>query len=132
MSRASTDREVGRVADGAPSAVSRSTLMVLRRVLNAYREGWLLEERLTAAACMTAEDARARGLAAGGMIVALKDEWAMLDAAQLLPRHARQALLDRLVSDAIRAYYRADDAPPDAATVGWGAAARAGRASTAA
>jgi hypothetical protein len=46
--------------------------MTLRRVLHAYREGWLLEERLAAAARMAAADARQHGLAAARMLVAIK------------------------------------------------------------
>jgi hypothetical protein len=107
--------------------------MVLRRVLHAYREGWLLEERLAGAARMAAEDARARGLTAGEMLVALKREWGLLGIVPQLPRHDARELLDRLVSLSIRAYYRVDD--EDArAREGWERASSAPveRASTAA
>jgi hypothetical protein len=71
MARASTER---RAADGIagadPTVLSRSTLMTLRRVLHAYREGWLLAERLAAAARMAAgayyEPAQHRPLVARG------------------------------------------------------------------
>ena len=85
--------------------LSRSTLMVVRRVLNAFREGWLLEERLAAAARMTAEDARRLGLAAEHMLLSLKHEWSTLAEVRSLSVYDARELLDRLVSLSIRAYY---------------------------
>jgi hypothetical protein len=81
-------------------------LMTLRRVLHAYREGWLLEERLAAAARMAAEDARLRGAGAAAMLVALKREWAVLEEVRALSPLDARALLGRLVTLGIRAYYR--------------------------
>jgi hypothetical protein len=79
--------------------------MTLRRVLHAYREGWLLEERLAAAARMAAADARQHGLAAARMLVAINAEWVALDAVRRLALHDARALLDRLVTLSIDAYY---------------------------
>lgn len=101
MSRRST--EPARGPGGA--VVSRSALMLVRRVLHAYREGWVLDARLDAAARMIAGDARLHGVAAERMLVALKAAWAGLDdVAGLHPSDAR-ALLDRLVTLSIRAYF---------------------------
>jgi hypothetical protein len=79
--------------------------MTLRRVLHAYREGWLLEERLAAVARMAAGDARRHGLAAARMLVAIKAEWAALDVVPRLALRDARALLDRLVTLSIGAYY---------------------------
>ena len=106
MSRASTDRHL---ADGAArgdvAVLSRSTLMTMRRVLHAYREGWLLEERLSAAAWMAAEDARHRGVAAERLLVALKREWGALQEVRRMSGVDARDLLNRLVTLSIRAYY---------------------------
>ena len=89
------------------AALSRTTLMTLRRVLHAYREGWLLDGRLAAAARMVAEDARGRRLAAERMLVALKHQWAALQEVRAMsPRDARD-VLGRLTTLSIRAYYQA-------------------------
>jgi hypothetical protein len=113
MPRASTERRADeRRGDGGgrggARVLSRSTLMTVRRVLHAYREGWLLEERLAAAARMMAEDARMHGGAAEQMLVALEREWAALDDARRLPAHDARELLSRLVTLGIRAYYARD------------------------
>src|SRR5687768_4267736 len=112
MSRASTDARPGETRpDGvhggghADAVISRSTLMTVRRVLHAYREGWLLEARLVTAARMVADDARLRGVAAERMLVALKREWAALDDARRLPAPDARDLLNRLVTLSIRAFY---------------------------
>ena len=86
-------------------ALSRTTLMTIRRVLHAYREGWLLEGRLAAAARMAAEDARQHGLSAERMLVALKQEWTALEEARRLPALDARDLLSALVSLTIKAYY---------------------------
>ena len=86
-------------------APSRTTLMTIRRVLHAYREGWLLEGRLAAAARMAAEDARQQGLAAEQMLIALKQEWNGLEEARQLPALDAGDLLSALISLTIRAYY---------------------------
>ena len=79
MSRGSTEGRAagGRAGDDA-AVLSRTTLMTVRRVLHAYREGWLLEERLVAAARMAAEDARLRGVPAERMLVALKRDYPVI------------------------------------------------------
>ena len=92
-------------ASSAPVAPSRTTLMMIRRVLHAYREGWLLEGRLAAAARMAAEDARQQGLPAERMLIALKQEWARLEEARRLPALDAHDLLSALISLTIRAYY---------------------------
>ena len=100
MARTCTDPAA---AGGA--VFSRTTLMTLRRVLHAYREGWLLDERLAAGARMVAADARRAGLPPERMLVALKDAWATLAEVRRLPMLDARALLDRLVSLGIRAYF---------------------------
>ena len=85
--------------------LSRSTLMTVRRVLHALREGWMLEERLASAARMAADDAhRSRGGAAA-MLVALKHEWAALEEVRRLPSLDTRDVLARLVTLSICAYY---------------------------
>jgi hypothetical protein len=79
--------------------------MTMRRVLHAYREGWLLEERLSAAAWMAAEDARHRGVAAERLLVALKREWGALQEVRRMSGVDARDLLNRLVTLSIRAYY---------------------------
>ena len=106
MPRGSTEGRAGGARPGEDAAVlSRSTLMTVRRVLHAYREGWLLEERLGAAARMVAEDAHLHGVAAERMLVALKRAWAALSDARVLAVLDAQELLGRLVTLSIRAYY---------------------------
>ena len=110
MARARTDAP-GDPPDDAPddaptgAVLSRTTRMTLRRVLHAYREGWLREERLAAAARMAAENARRHGLAAARMLVAIKAEWAALEAVRRLALRDARALLDRLVTPSIDASY---------------------------
>lgn len=119
MTRVSTDD--ARLDDGvhrgghAEAVLSRSTLMTIRRVLHAYREGWVLEARLATAARMVAEDARRRGVAAERMLVALKRAWAALDDVRRLPALDARDLLGRLVTLSIGAFY-----PPDRAVGGSG------------
>jgi len=89
----------------AHAAPSRTTLMTIRRVLHAYREGWLLEGRLAAAARMAAEDARQHGLTAERMLIALKQEWTAMEEARRLPAIDAGNLLSALISLTIKAYY---------------------------
>jgi hypothetical protein len=89
----------------AHAAPSRTTLMTIRRVLHAYREGWLLEGRLAAAARMAAEDARQHGLTAERMLIALKREWTAMEEARRLPAIDAGNLLSALISLTIKAYY---------------------------
>jgi hypothetical protein len=110
MSHASTDW-LDEGSPPRPRALSRSTLMMVRRVLHAYREGWLPEKRLAQAARMAAEDARQGGLAAEQMLVALKREWAELEEVRRLSRPDARELLARLVTLSIRAYYQRAQRP---------------------
>jgi hypothetical protein len=89
----------------AHAAPSRTTLMTIRRVLHAYREGWLLEGRLAAAARMAAEDARQHGLTAERMLIALKQEWTAMEEARRLPAIDAHDLLSALISLTIKAYF---------------------------
>lgn len=97
-------------AGGAAAVLSRSTLMTVRRVLHAYREGWLLQGRLAAAARMAAEDARRRGVSAERILVALKREWWELGEVRHMSTGDARGLLSRLVSLSISAYY--EPTPP--------------------
>lgn len=97
-------------ADGPP-VLSRSTLMTVRRVLHAHRDGWRLDERHAAAARMVADDARARGAPAEAMLIALKRAWAELEEVRQLPPLDARALLDNLVTLAIRALYAPSPSP---------------------
>ena len=98
MPRVATDRR-------AATVLSRSSVMTMRRVLHALRDGWLLEARVAAAARMVVEDARRLGLDAAGLLVALKREWAALDEVQRLSAFDARTLLNRVISLSIRAYY---------------------------
>jgi hypothetical protein len=57
------------------TVLSRSALVALSRVLNALRDGWLLEKRLAHVARMIVEEARAQRLSVEQMLSALTDEW---------------------------------------------------------
>lgn len=93
------------VPSAARPVLSRSTLMTVRRLLHAYREGWLLERRFAEAARMIAEDARLQDLAPEAMLIATKQAWAALDDVwRLSPLDARE-LLSRLVTLSVRDYY---------------------------
>jgi hypothetical protein len=105
MSTKPADRPLrGDGAAAADAVVSRSALMALRRVLHAYREGWLLEDRLAAVARMVAEDARQNGFGPAPMLVALERAWAGLAEVRGLPAREARALRDRLVTFGVRAY----------------------------
>jgi hypothetical protein len=95
----------------ADVTLSRSTLMTVRRVLHAYREGWLLEGRFAVAARMIAEDAHQRGLAAERMLVALKQAWTALDEVRRMSPREAQTLSSRLIALTIRAYYESSGTP---------------------
>ena len=86
-------------------ALSRSALMAVRRVLHAYREGWLLDDRLAAAARMIADDAQREGLPAARMIVLLKQAWTALDEVRWGAPVELQQLLSRLLTLSIASYY---------------------------
>jgi hypothetical protein len=104
MAPASSERRVR--GERRSAVITRSTMMTVRRVLHAYREGWLLEERLAAAARMAAADAHRRGVSAEWMLVALEREWAALEDVRRLAVPDARELLSRLVTLCIRAYYR--------------------------
>ena len=110
------ERRVGPPAkrDAAAAVPSRSAVRPLRQFLNARRDGWVLETRLTRAADMVAAEACGCGLPAERMLVALKRTWWALDEVHGLQRIEAQEWLSRLVSLSIRAYYapQRSDGPP--------------------
>ena len=86
--------------------VSPSATVGLWRVLNAMREGWFLEKRLRDVARMIAGDARAKGLRAEQMLVALKRDWPKLLERRRVPGEAELSMLcERLVTFCIVEYY---------------------------
>ena len=94
-------------AAGAPQeALSLSTVRALRRLLHAFRDGWLVEARLADAARMIAEDAHRDGLRAEQMVIAIKDVWSELPevrgSAQVVDV---QRLLSQLVTRCIHEFY---------------------------
>ncbi|MFL5575174.1 MAG: hypothetical protein ACJ79S_04275 [Gemmatimonadaceae bacterium] len=105
-----------RGAADEPAVLSRSALMSVRRVLHAHRDGWQLDERLAAAASMVADDARARSAPAEAMLIALKHGWGELAEVRQLPPRDTRALLDRLVTLAIRELYAPPPSPQDRGT----------------
>ena len=113
--RGGVERRLGSPARRAAAAAvpSRSAVRALRQFLNARRDGWTLETRLMLAACIVAGEARRCGLPVERMLVALKRTWWALDEVRRLPPLDAQALLSRLVSLGIRAYYepRRDGGP---------------------
>ena len=123
MPRGSTDRRLGPPSRRAAAAAvpSRSTVRALRQFLTGGGDEWVLETRLMLAACMLASEARRCGLPPERMIVALKRTWRGLDEVRRLPAPDAQALLSRVVSLSIRAYYE----PPVAAPASEGARAGA-------
>jgi len=98
-------------ATGDARFLSRSAVLTLRRALNAYANGWMLEGRFRRAAAMVGEDARRHGLLAEGMLVGLKREWAALEEVRRLrPVPDRRDLLSTLVTYCIEEFYRGDRA----------------------
>jgi len=93
----------------AGSGLSLSTIMAARRVLHAYREGWLLESRLEAVAEMIAADARRSGVSAEQMLVSWKRCWQGLEEVAALHITERRELLNRLVALYIDAYYQGEE-----------------------
>jgi hypothetical protein len=91
--------------------LSRSTVLTLRRALNAYANGWMLEGRFRRAAAMIGEDARRHELLPERMLVGLKREWAALEEVQRLrPVPDRRDLLSTLVTYCIAEFYRGNRA----------------------
>ena len=86
--------------------VSASATVGIWRVVNAMRDGWFLEKRLRDVARMIAADARARGLRAEQMLVALKRDWPKLLEHRRVPAEAQLSMLcERLVTFCIVEYY---------------------------
>ena len=86
--------------------MSPSATVGLWRVLNALRDGWFLEKRLRDVAQMIAADARARGLRAEQMIVAIKRDWPKLLERRRVPEEGELHMLsERLVTFCIAEYY---------------------------
>jgi hypothetical protein len=75
-------------------------------LLHAGRDGWVVETRLMLAACIVAAEARRCGLPPERMLVTVKRTWWTLEAVRRLPALDAQALLGRLVTLSIRAYYQ--------------------------
>ena len=111
MRRASTDRRRRAASGGAAPPLSRTAVRALRHFLNAYREGWLLEDRLATAARLVAEDAHRRHLPPERMLVALTRTWETLAEARRLPPVESGALRSELVSLGIRAYFEVERGP---------------------
>lgn len=99
--------DIPRRVPGAPTGpLSRTTLMAMRRLAHAFREGWILDDRLPGVARLIVDDARRGGLAAEQMVVAVKHAWAGLAELHATPHVAEaRVLLDRLVSRCIRDYF---------------------------
>src|SRR5687767_13141359 len=95
-----------RAAAASQELLSLSTGRALRRLLSAFRDGWLVEARLAEAARMVAEDAHRRGLRAEQMVVAIKEAWSDLPeargAAQVVDV---QRLLSQVVTRCIHEFY---------------------------
>ena len=108
-----SDRHVGDPI--APSFLTRSTHMQLRRIVHAHREGWLLEDRVERVGRMVAEDAHRDGASATQLLITLKRTWAAIDDVHgLLPQHARD-LLRLVVTACVHAYYAEPSADTSAA-----------------
>jgi hypothetical protein len=101
-------RADGPAADGAAEAsavLSLSTTTAMRRVLNAFSEGWVLDGRVRDTARLIAEDAHRGGLDAARMIVAVRGAWTQLDELRRIGPDDARALMSRLVSCAIEEFY---------------------------
>ena len=100
--------ELETMPDQAPETtfMSESATVGIWRVLNAMRDGWFLEKRLREVARMIAADARARGLRAEQMLVAIKRDWPKLLEHRRVPGEAELSMLcERLVTFCIVEYY---------------------------
>ena len=108
MNDGATPAELEAVPDEPTGAtfVSASAMVALGRVLNAMRDGWFLEKRLRDVAQMLAADARARGMRAEQMLVAIKRDWPKLLERRRLPEESELNMLaEQLTSFCIHAYY---------------------------
>ena len=79
--------------------------MTLRRVLHAFRDGWLLEERMDATARGAADDARRQALPAAALLDALDQAWDAMPEVRAFPEPVARRLRARLASACVRAYY---------------------------
>ena len=113
----SLERTDGRVRAGGPVAdhagadgaavLSRSSAAAMRRLLNAFREGWVLDGRVHEAARLIAEDAHRAGIGAAHMIIAIRSAWATLDELRrVIPNDDARDLASRLVTCAIEEFYQ--------------------------
>jgi hypothetical protein len=94
---------------------SQSTTTAMRRVLNAYREGWMLDGRMRDTARLVAEDAHRRGLDAVRTIIAVRGAWVQLEELRrVVPDEDARDLLSRLISCTIEEFYRMPAAAPRA------------------
>ena len=89
----------------APSFLTRSTQMQLRRIVHAHREGWLLEDRIARVGAMIAEDAHGDEASPTELLVTLKRAWAGIDAVHALAPHDARDLLRLVVTASIHAYF---------------------------
>lgn len=116
-------------ADGAaglaPVPLSRSTLLTIRRLVNAARDGWSVDDLVARAARAVALDARRLGLDAAHMLISLKRAWPAVTTAQRLGLEDAPALLSRLVSACIGAYFAGGRRAAGRAVAGSGGPARA-------
>ena len=120
--RADGAAAAGGAAEGS-AVLSLSTTTAMRRVLNAFREGWVLDGRVRDTARLIAEDAHRAGLDAVRMIVAVRAGWTQLDELRrIVPDDDARALMSRLISCAIEEFYLVPaagrrDEPPQAPDV---------------
>jgi hypothetical protein len=97
---------------------SASTLLAVRRLLQALRDGWLADSLVADVARAIAEDAHRRGVRAEQMLIALKETWAVLgEVREPAGTAERRRLLSRLVTLAIYYEYHAHS-PVDARHAG--------------
>ena len=103
---------------------SPSTLLAVRRLLQALRDGWLADSLVSGVARAISEDAHRRGVRAEQMLIALKETWAVLgEVREPAGTAERRRLLSRLVTLAIDEYYESHaqyhaDSPADARHAG--------------
>jgi hypothetical protein len=91
-------------SQSAPPSLSAPTTIAVRRVVEAYEAGRLVEERLAEAARLASGDAHARGLRPEQMVVAVKRALVAPSLPRLAAERARE-LRERLVGLSISAYF---------------------------
>jgi hypothetical protein len=98
------------------SPLSWETLALLRGVPVAVAEQWPHAGMLVAVARLAAEDGHRAGLPVARTLIALKTAWFQVPELRRLPSSDQRALLERVVTGCIQAYYAAPDpsaaAPP--------------------